>query len=145
MKTIRSATKQAIFSKDFLIGVIGVIVVVFISSISDILEALRFEGLLPNGFHNSFIENAIISDAMTLALPIIAALPFTASFVNDIKSGFVKYYLHRTSRRKYITSKFIACSISGGFVLALGIIVSYIISAIVFFIWKIQHPKMQLH
>ena len=100
MKNIRSALKQAIFSKDFLIGFIGVIVVVFVSSISDIFEALRFEELLPNAFHNSFIENAIVSDAMTLALPIIAALPFTASFVNDIKSGFIKCYLHRTSRKK---------------------------------------------
>ena len=132
MKTLRSAIKQAIFSKDFLIGFIGVIVVVFVSSVSELIEALRFEELLPNAFHNSFIENALVSDAMTLALPIIAALPFTASLVNDIKSGFIKYYLHRTSRKKYIVSKFIACSISGGLVLALGILASYIISAIAF-------------
>ena len=37
--------------------------------------------------------NALTSDAMTLALPIIAALPFTSSFIDDIKSGFVKEYL----------------------------------------------------
>ena len=132
MKTIRSAIKQAIFSKDFLIGFIGVIVVVFVSSVSELIEALCVDELLPNAFHNFLIENALVSDAMTLALPIIAALPFTASLVNDIKSGFIKCYLHRTSRKNYITSKCIASCISGGLVLALGILTSYIISAIAF-------------
>ena len=132
MKTLRSAIKQAIFSKDFLIGFIGVIVVVFVSSVSELIEALCVDELLPNAFHNFLIENALVSDAMTLALPIIAALPFTASLVNDIKSGFIKYYLHRTSRKNYITSKCIASCISGGLVLALGILASYIISAIAF-------------
>ena len=132
MKTLRSAIKQSIFSKDFLIGFIGVIVVVFVSSVSELIEALRVDELLPNAFHNFLIENALVSDAMTLALPIIAALPFTASLVNDIKSGFIQYYLHRTSRKNYITSKCIASCISGGLVLALGILASYIISAIAF-------------
>ena len=89
MRTIRSAIKQAIFSKDFLIGFIGVIVVVFVSSVSELIEALCVDELLPNAFHNFLIDNALVSDAMTLALPIIAALPFTASLVNDIKSGFI--------------------------------------------------------
>ena len=132
MRTIQSAIKQAIFSKDFFVGLIGVMVVVFVSSISDIIAALRMEGLLWKGFHSELINKAIVSDEMTLALPIIAALPFTASFVNDIKSGFIKYYLHRTSRTNYVIGKFVGCMISGGFVLVLGIVVSYIISAIVF-------------
>lgn len=132
MKNIRSAIKQAIFSIDFLIGFIGVIVVVFVASISNIFEALRAEELLSNGFHNDFMKKAIVSDAMTLALPVIAALPFTASFVNDVKSGFIRSYLHRTSRKDYITSKCIACGISGGLVLALGIVAAYIISVIIF-------------
>ena len=132
MRNIRSAVKQAVFSKDLLIGLIGVIAVVFAASVSDIFKALRAEGPLPNAFHNSFIENAIVSDAMKFALPIIAALPFTASFVNDLKSGFLKSYLHRTSRKDYIAGKCMACAVSGGAVLALGIVASYLISAIVF-------------
>ena len=132
MRNIRSAVKQAVFSKDLLIGLIGVIAVVFASSVSDIFKALRAEGPLPNAFHNSFIENAIVSDSMKFALPIIAALPFTASFVNDLKSGFLKSYLHRTSRNDYIAGKCMACAVSGGAVLALGIVASYLISAIVF-------------
>lgn len=132
MKTIRSSIKQAIFSRDFLIGSIGVVLVVFLSSVSDVLEALRAEGTLPNAFHNSFMANVVRSDAMTLALPIIAALPFTASFVNDMKSGFIKYYLHRTGRRDYIAGRCTACWLSGGLVLVLGLLVSYLISAAVF-------------
>lgn len=132
MKTIQSAIKQAIFSKDFLIGLTGVIVVFFAASVSDVLEAFRTKDLLWNGFHKELINKAMVSDAIIFALPIIAALPFTASFVNDIKSGFIKYYLHRTSRTSYVISRLVGCIISGGLVLVLGMVVSYIISAIVF-------------
>jgi hypothetical protein len=132
MKTVRSAIKQAIFSRDFVIGLIGVIAVVFLSSFSDIFETLRTEGSLPHAFHNRFIANAIVSDAMTLALPVIAALPFTASLVNDMKSGFIRSYLHRTSRKNYLAGKCAACGLSGGSVLALGILVSDILSAAAF-------------
>ena len=136
MKTVRSAIKQAIFSRDFLIGLIGVIAVVFLSSFSDIVESLRTGGSLPNAFHNSFIQNAIVSDAMILALPVLSALPFTAALVNDMKSGFIRSYLHRTSRKNFITGKWVACCLSGGSVLALGILMSYILSAIAFIPWE---------
>ncbi|MBO4871931.1 MAG: hypothetical protein J5496_00760 [Lachnospiraceae bacterium] len=132
MKTVRSAIRQAIFSKDFLIGWIGVIFVVLVSSVPDVFEALRAGGSLPNAFHHSLIEKAIASDAMTLALPILAALPFTASFVNDQKSGFIKYYLHRTDRKHYMAGKGLACWISGGSVLVLGLLASYVFFAVAF-------------
>ena len=132
MKTMRSAVRQAFFSREFLAALIGVIVIVFVSSFSDILEVFRAGGPLPNAFHYSLIEKAIASDAMTLALPILAALPFTASFVNDQKSGFIKYYLHRTDRKKYVAGKGLACWISGGSVLVLGLLLSYAIFAAAF-------------
>lgn len=130
--TMKSATKQALFSKEFCIGLVGVVVAIFISSITDIIEVTRAEGLIFNGFHRTFINKAIASDEMVLVLPVIAALPFTATFVNDIKSGFIKQYLHRTSRTAYIVGKCVACIISGGLVISLGVIVSYIIASLVF-------------
>ena len=132
MKTVRAAIRQAVFSKDFLIGFLGVIAVVFLSSFPDVLDALRAKGTLENGFHHQLIAGALGSDAMIFALPVIAALPFAASFVSDLKSGFITYYLHRTSRRTYIAGRCIACGLAGGLVFVLGIIVSYLISALVF-------------
>lgn len=132
IKTIGAGLKQALSNKGFLIGIIGVILVILLSSVQDILEAFRAEELLANGFHDTLISKALTSDGMTLALPILAALPFTSSFVDDIKSGFVKEYLPRTTTRSYITGKIVACAVSGGLVLAIGVFASYVITALMF-------------
>ena len=141
IKAIWSAIKQAVSGKGFLVGFLGVIAIIAVSSIQQILQAFRAEELLMIGFHDNFIAEALVSDGMTLALPILAALPFTASFVDDVKSGFIKSYLHRTSRAGYLTGKCIACAVSGGLVLALGIIAAYIISALVFLPMEAPLPK----
>ena len=132
MRTVRSSIRQAFFSGEFLIGLIGVTAVVFLSRFSDLMEAFRLGKGLPNAFHQSFIADAAVSDAMNLALPVLAALPFTASLVNDLNSGFIRYYLHRTDRKSYLAGRCAACGLSGGAVLVLGIAVSYLISAAVF-------------
>jgi len=42
---------------------------------------------------------------MALALPILAALPYTASFIDDVKSGFIKEYLPRITEPFYMVDK----------------------------------------
>ena len=74
--------------------------------------------------------SALSSDAMALALPILAALPYTASFIDDVKSGFIKEYLPRTIVSRYIAGKAAACAASGG--LALGIFIAYGFAALLF-------------
>ena len=117
------------------------IAIIAVSSIQQILEAFRAEELLMIGFHDTFIANALVSDGITLALPILAALPFTASFVDDVKSGYIKAYLPRTSRMNYLTGKCVACAASGGLVLALGILAAYVIAALVFLPMEAPLPE----
>ena len=131
-KTVASNIAQALQSRGFLIGFLAVACLLFLSSIEGILSAFRSETLLSNGYHAEFVMSALSSDAMTLALPIVAALPYTASFVDDVKSGFVKAYLPRTTTNGYIFGKLSACVLSGGVVLALGILAAYGISALLF-------------
>lgn len=132
MKTITASIKQALRSRGFLIGVIGVTLIILLSSLQNMLTAFRSEALLAHGFHDTLISSAFTSDAMALALPILCALPFTASFVEDIKSGFIKSYLHRTTIKGYLWGKSVACAISGGLVLTLGILASYILCTLMF-------------
>ena len=141
IKAITSALHQAVFSRSFLVGFIGAIAIIAVSSIQQILEAFRAEELLMIGFHDTFIANALVSDGMTLALPILAALPFTASFVDDVKSGYIKAYLPRTSRMSYLTGRCVACAVSGGLVLALGILAAYVIAALVFLPMEAPLPE----
>lgn len=114
-KAIPGAIRQAVSGKGMYIGILSATVVLLLSTVQDVLLAFRSEELLQNGFHHTCVMNALASDAMTLALPIIAALPFTSSFIDDIKSGFVKEYLPRTTKSDYLLGKSSAASFRAGF------------------------------
>ena len=130
--TISSDMRRAFTSKGFLIGAVGLVLVIALSSLEGIINAARSTTPLQNGFHGQIVMTALSSNWVTLAIPILCALPFTAAFVDDIKSGFIKQYLHRTNIKQYIKAKIIACGLSGGLVLLAGIITAYFLSYLVF-------------
>lgn len=123
--TLKSNIQQSILSHRFLFGVLAFVFVVFFSKIEMVVSVLRNNGLQQSDFCNQFILGALKSYAMILSLPIICALPFTVSFVEDMQSGFIKSYLHRVNVKEYIVSKVITCAVSGGLVLVIGAIISY--------------------
>lgn len=49
-----------------------------------------------------------------LLIPLLAALPFGASYFDDNKSGFLKNIYMRSSRKQYLSAKYIAAFLSGG-------------------------------
>jgi len=119
-------------SRAFLIGVSGTVLELLPSTVQGILSGFRSAEFLSHGFHSDLIMSALSSDAMALALPILAALPYTASFIDDVKSGFIKEYLPRTIVSRYIAGKAAACAASGGLALALGIFIAYGFAALLF-------------
>lgn len=132
LKSIISSVKQALSGKAFLLSVVGVTVLLFLSSVQNMANAFSSGKLLAGGFHHTFIMDALASDSMILALPIFAALPFTSAMVDDVKCGFIKEYLPRTTVNGYITGKVVACILSGGLVFVIGILAAYGISALIF-------------
>lgn len=131
-RVILVSVKQAISGKGFCLGVFGVVFMIFAASVQDIAFAFREKELLSCGFHSALLIKALASDELALTLPVFAALPFTASFVDDIKSGFIKEYLPRISIGKYLVSRCSACAVSGGLVFVCGIFGAYIISNLIF-------------
>ncbi|MCH5344545.1 MAG: hypothetical protein J1E64_10945 [Acetatifactor sp.] len=133
IRSIITAVKQALSGKAFILSVAGVFLLLFTVSIEDIFLLFHTENrLIESGYHHSLMMKALSSDGMTMALPILAAIPFTASMVDDVKSGFIKEYLPRTTVRGYIMGKITACVLTGGLVLVLGILTAYIVAALVF-------------
>ena len=124
-KALCASLRQAILSRGFFIGTLGTALVLLLSSVQGILSGFRSEQLLSPGFHSDLVMSALSSEAMALTLPILCALPYTASFIDDVKSGFIKEYLPRTTVSRYIAGKAVACAVSGGVVLALGIFIAY--------------------
>jgi len=104
-RAICAGLRQAIFSRGFIISAVGTALILLLSSVQGILAGFRSAELLSPGFHSDLIMGALSSEAMALALPILAALPYTASFIDDVKSGFIKEYLPRTTVPRYIAGK----------------------------------------
>lgn len=136
MRTITYAVstdlKRALAAKGFVFGMAGMMLMIMIASIGGISEHLSSPGALPAGFHAKLILDALTSDDVTLALPVLCTLPFTTAFVDDIKSGYIKEYLPRCGVGDYIRGKLIACGVSGGLTLAAGVFAAYALSALVF-------------
>lgn len=128
--TVSSDLKRALGTKGFFTGIAGIVLMIAIASIESISQLTA--GGLPNGYHAQLILNALTSDDVTLALPILCTLSFTAAFVDDIKSGYIKQYLPRSGTGDYIRGKLIACGVSGGLSLAAGLFIAYGISALMF-------------
>jgi len=87
---------------------------------------------LPYGFHAQALLAALSSDIMLLCVPILCALPYTAAFIEDYKSGYIKEYLPRSGKKRYIKGKVLATALSGGMVLFTGVMAIYIVFALVF-------------
>ena len=129
-KALLASLKQSLQSWSFLLAFGGTALVLLLSAFEGFLGAFRSEQLLPYGYHHSLILSALSSQPMALALPILCALPYTAAFLDDVKSGFIKAYLPRTTVAGYITSRALACAVSGGLALSLGILAAYGLAAL---------------
>jgi len=131
--TVSSDISRATTSRGFFAGVLAIVLIISFASIQDVLgEIIRHPHPPEVGFHLQIVMNALKSQAFVMVFPIISALPYTTAFVDDMKNGFIKQYLSRTTRKQYITGKLIACGFSGGLVLLTGIAVSLTISAMLF-------------
>ena len=130
--TITSGIRQSLCSARFVLGAAFIALAVFLSSVDAAAQAFRAEEPLAYGFHGQFVLDALGSDTITICLPIVCALPFAASYVDDVKTGFLKLYIHRTSQRAYILGKAGGCLVSGGAVIVLGLWLAFGASAALF-------------
>lgn len=100
-------------------------IIIFLTSINSLVNAFREISLLENGYHTEFILDAIRSDTVSSFIPILAALPFSANYVDDVKNKFARFYLIRTSYITYCLSRIITCFLCGGFVIVAGAMLAW--------------------
>ena len=112
-----------------LLGVLAVPCLMMAEQVSDIMTDL--ERGISDGYCLDAVLSGLQSDAVLMAFPVICALPYAASFTEDRKTGIYRSLLLRTSYRDYIWSKGLACAISGGLVLVLGIALAALLSALI--------------
>lgn len=123
---------QGLIASKFVICTMAVVVLIAFASIDSIIEAISGRGLLNSGFSVTIVINALSTDSLSFATPLLAAIPMSAIYVEDIKSNFIRYYLFRSSRKAYIVGRLIGCFLSGSMVLLLGVLLAHGTSALVF-------------
>lgn len=70
------------------------------------------------------------TSAFFFLLPMMAVLPYGWSLAGELKSGYIKNVLHRTSRSTYFLSKYMAGFVSGALVVMIPLIYSILVLAI---------------
>lgn len=94
MNSFETDLKRAFFSVNFMTGLVMEYII------------LRWAGFA--------------SEWYQISVPVLAALPYSAAWLNEYQSGYIKVYLPRCGMSSYIWGKFLSCGISGGALLALA-------------------------
>ena len=106
--------------------------ILILSSAETLLRLFPITTLIPHNYHWTLLENALRSDTVSPFVPILAVLPFSACYIDDLKSKFARYVLVRCGNRAYLFSRICVCFLSGGLIIITGILAAAGLAAIVF-------------
>ncbi len=112
MRHIWADVKRAVFSRSFLLAALGMALCLAIGGFQDLYRLFRMdwpEALF--GYHEELFLRCLEGELV---------VPYTAAFVEDVKSGYLKPYLTRTTVDRYIWGKGLGAALSGGLALAAG-------------------------
>ncbi len=126
MRTIKSNIKQALSGFAFVGSAILIALIALLTSLPTISD--MFYGITQVESSNSLylIQSTLNSKIMMVALPVLCALQCTTVLIDDVKSGFIKEYLPRTTRRAYVSGKCISCATAGALIMPTGAILAHI-------------------
>ncbi len=104
----------------------------FSTFLRPVLQSLQQGGSFSQGYHEQLITSVLSSDVLTSFLPVLAAIPLSASYLEDIKSKFARFYLVRSSYPGYLFSHCAACWFCGGGAVSLGVSVTWGMTMLIF-------------
>lgn len=124
MNSIISEIKRAFIGRAFMLTLLGALICVLAGAFGDVVNICK-NGICGFGEHRTVLLRALESDVLLFAVPILAPIPFSVSFADDVKTGFIKSYLTRTSVDSYLSGKGLGVCLSGGLSISLGITVAF--------------------
>lgn len=128
---ISSGLRQALTVK-CAASAFGIFLLIFLGSSELLIQTFQQPGLLPEGFNNTFFDSALSQKAVVSFLPVLAVLPFSASYVEDLKGKFARFFLIRCSYMDYSLSRILVAFLSGGGAVALGALMAWGSTALFF-------------
>jgi hypothetical protein len=137
---IKTDLKRAIYSLPFLLSCLAMILAIAIGAGAKLLFPGGIGMGLQINYHAQLIFTGLSSDIVLMVVPILCTLPYTAAFLEEYKSGFIKPYLMKCDKSAYIKGKIIGAGMSGGLALSVGILISYFIASLVYKPLEIADP-----
>lgn len=125
--------KRGFYSAGFYVSIFLLVAAGVIGSYSSV-EYIREMGL-PEGEVRFIVTvyQALYSEAFTFILPIACTLVASASYLEDLQSGVLRYVMLRTTKKRYRWSKVINCVLFGMLVIFISFLVMLVIFFAVFF------------
>lgn len=101
---------------------------------------------LASGSFVTLLDGALKSQVVSFALPVAAVLPWSDSFLQEYKSGFLKTVLPRTDRRHYVESKVFTVLASGFLTWIFALSTVLFVNFVIFYPLEVKgdFPKSQL-
>ena len=132
MDTIKTDIKRAVWSLPFLVSVIIMTVVIAFGAGKNMLFPKEIKyGLMPF-YHMNLVFSSLRSNIVLIVVPIICTLPYTAAFLDEYTSGYIKFYIMKTHKEDYVRGKVLAAAISGGLTLVVSVCIVTILSALIY-------------
>jgi len=83
------------------------------------------------------LDASVGFNAFSHLFPLVGTLPLAGSFLQDRKSGYIKFELQRVNKTTYLLSRFISVMLAGGVATGCGMILFLILAPVL-------HPYAQL-
>ena len=68
------------------------------------------------------LDSAMNVGAFSYLMPLVAALPFSGSFLEDRNTGYIRLQLQRVTPKRYLTVRFFTVTLSGAVATAMGML-----------------------
>lgn len=128
MKEFTVLLKKVVFSKTMLITIIIGVILLFFPIYPDIFAAFNFYERRPDFLY--YINIMHIVGVFDLFAPVLASLPCSSIYYDDLYRKTIFYILPRSGRYKYIAIRISVCSVAGGLAILIPTVALTIISLI---------------
>lgn len=128
--------RRAFVNRYFFISVLIGLIIVVMQTIECAVPYIGMEpvnGLYPQSVFNTYIgfsATNVWSRTYYMVFPLLAALPYSSSFLSDQKTGFSKIIYTKCKSAHYLVAKFAAVFLSGGFSVLIPLLINLWLTAL---------------
>lgn len=128
---VKVSAVQALRSKSFPLSALSFSAIITVSAILEVNSYVVDGGILSSNSYFDILVRTISSESVMFFSPILACLVMASVYVDDLKTGYIKFFVVRVTRKSYIFARTIVCFLSGALVLASGVFAVIFLSSII--------------